>query len=834
MQQASEPHYLLNSNILRPAGFLALVFLMSLSLVTATTLSTTLFLSHAGASALPLFFILFALVSTPISALVSWWADRIPRLFILAALWVLLGCLALAAWWSGIQSSTSAFVFYLGISTTELLLGSLAGILLSDYFSLTQSKRMTGQLSLMLAIGGICGALLVSLSAIWLSPNQSLWLIALISLFGLILVYFFHRWQKPLAESINEESDNSSDHRLPSRQQNKLLLLVSIFKQHTLARWLTGGVCFAVVVQCLQEILAFSLYEQHYIDEQSLAVFLGFAVGLLHLSSLIFAMLITGLLLPRMGVSRTHLFHPLFNLFAFAAVALSGRLWSGVVAHVASDPLDVSVNSPTTTLLYNALPTSQIGSLRLFNDGIVYPLALGLSGLLLLFIEPLLSLLHLALLGGLLSLVLLLIHWRAGQSYEQDLKKQVSVGTLQLGSSHTNKIQPRARGLHSYTAAEHTAISHLEKVSSEEIKLTKGKMNQWLTQLHQPSLVQQLLPYIHALDDRQLRKVLMYMLPKMSQHPLDSLVLFIRGLPPLNERIAVLLLLWFRKHWGNPLTLLYMGYSLRSKIRDPLKRRLIHLVTENYRRRAQCLLLELLRPYDTKGTLQGIEIRLYAGDSRQKAQALETLSLIPQRHLTYWLNLVFEPLPSMNLRTLLKPFRRIDQDMVNLLKQIPDPWMNKMAEVYPRLCHSESRTQYVGASLMERLELLHQVPLFAELNLDDLQSLDAQLRSRKVSTDELLFNEGDPGDCLYILVSGELAVSRKNDKGENILLAKLGAGQPVGEMALLDELPRSATAVATCDSEILRLDKLRFHSLVMQRPQILLGMCKVLATRLRG
>lgn len=135
---------------------------------------------------------------------------------------------------------------------------------------------------------------------------------------------------------------------------------------------------------------------------------------------------------------------------------------------------------------------------------------------------------------------------------------------------------------------------------------------------------------------------------------------------------------------------------------------------------------------------------------------------------------------------------------------------------------------------MERLELLHQVPLFAELNLDDLQSLDAQLRSRKVNTDELLFNEGDPGDCLYILVSGELAVSRKNDKGENMLLAKLGAGQPVGEMALLDELPRSATAVATCDSEILRLDKLRFHSLVMQRPQILLGMCKVLATRLRG
>lgn len=832
MPQTTESHFLLNREVLRSAGFLSLIFLMSLTLVTGTTLATTLFLSQAGASALPLFFILFALVSTPISALIAWWADHTSRLMIMWSLWLLLGGMALIAWLAGIHSATSAFVFYLGVSTTELLLGSLAGILLSDYFSLTQSKRMTGKLSLMLALGGICGALLVSFTAIWLSPGESLWLITVISLLGLLLVFFYHHWQKPLAQSIHEVSDEPSTHQTAGQQG--LALLLTIFRQQHLARWLTAGVVLAVVVQCLQEILAFTLYENHYNNEQSLAVFLGFAVGLLHLSSLLFATLIAGQLLPRIGVSRAHLFHPLFNLFAFACVALSGRLWSGVVAHIASDPLDVSVNSPTSTLLYNALPMNHLGKLRLFNDGIVYPLALGLSGLLLLLIEPLFSLVQLAMLGGVLSLLLLLVHWRSGQCYEQNLKNQVSLGTLQLSGTSTGGLQPRARGMHSYTAADYSRDAQLEKITLEDTSLTKGKMNQWLTQLHQPSTAQQVLPYIHALDDRQLRKVLLYMLPKLTQHPLDSLILFIRALPPLNDRISILLALWFRKHWGNPLIQLYRGYGLTSRIKNPLVRRLVHLVTENYRHRAQCVLLELLRPFDDKNTLQGIETRLYAGDSRQQAQALETLSLIPQRHLTYWLSLVFEPLPRISFRALIRPSHYIDQDMINLLRHSPDPWMKKMAEVYTSLSQSESCRKYVGASLMERLELLHQVPLFAELSLDDLQSLDAQLRSRKISAGEHLFSEGDPGDCLYILVAGKMTISRSNEKGEAVLLAQLDAGQPVGEMALLDELPRSATAVASEDCELLRLDKLRFHSLVMQRPQILLGMCKVLATRLRG
>lgn len=826
-------HSLLNHQQLRSVGFLGLVFLLSLSIVTGTTLATTLFLSQAGASSLPLFFIIFALVSTPVSALVSWWLDRAARLLILAALWALLGSIALIAWLLGINSPTAAFVFYLGISTTELLLGSLAGILLSEYFSLTQSKRLTGKVSLMLACGGISGALLVSLTALHLSPTESLWLITLLSLLGLLLIAAYHHWQQPLQVSASEEEDEAAATTTSNSRFKNLGLLLQIYRQQPLARWLTLGVILAVLLQCLQEILAFTLYEQYYGDEQSLAVFLGFAVGILHLSSLLLAMLITGLMLPQLGVSKTHLVHPLFNLVGFLTVAASGRLWSGVIAHIASDPLDSSVNTPTTTLLYNALPASAIGRLRLFNDGMVYPLALGFAGVLLLLLEPLMGLLQLALLGALLSCLLLLVHWLAGCHYENRLRQQVSQGTLQFVSQGSEQHLPRSPGMHSFTATH--PVSNLPSAGSNSaptVELKRGVMNRWLTLLHQPSTAQEVLQQLQQLDEKNLRRALMYMLPKVAAHPIDSIVLFLRALPRVNDRTRVLLINWYRKHWGKPLLNLAAVFSMTARVHDPLQRRLIWLVANNFRKRAQSVLMELLRHLDQQSILQGIETRLYAGDARQQAQALESLSLMPDRRLTSWIPHAFEPLPQFSLKVFFISGKKAEDTLIQMFRFMPDPWMQKLAELWPRLAMGQTNFCYLGASMMERLELLHRIPLFAELSLDDLQSLDAQLRSRKASAGECLFAEGEAGDCLYILVSGKVAISR-SQQGKNQLLAELESGQPVGEMALLDEQPRSATATLLEDAELLRLDKLRFHSLVMQRPQILLGMCKVLATRLR-
>ena len=70
--------------------------------------------------------------------------------------------------------------------------------------------------------------------------------------------------------------------------------------------------------------------------------------------------------------------------------------------------------------------------------------------------------------------------------------------------------------------------------------------------------------------------------------------------------------------------------------------------------------------------------------------------------------------------------------------------------------------------------------------------------------------------------------------GDSADLARLGSGQVFGEMSLFDNEPRSATVIAREETEVLSLERDQFHSLAHQRPQIVMGICKVLVGRLRS
>ena len=784
----------------RSLSFLALMFMMSVCLVLATTLATTLFLSLAGAASLPLFFIVFALVSTPVSGFMTVALERTTTLKLFGWCWLSLAILALLGWVLGIHDQTSAFLFYLAISLVELLLGSLGALLLGQYFSITESKRLAGQMSVSLALGGLMGALIVSLMAIWLSPAASLWMISLLTLPGLLLLIFYQRTQKPL--NIHTEDDDAS-HQDPV---GSLKFLVDCFREHPLARWLSLGVVIAVLVQCLQEILAFSIYEHYFSDPSELAIFLGIAVALLHLSSLVLAGLVTSRLLPKAGIQLTHLFHPIFNLLSFAAIALGGRLWAAVFAHIASDPLDASVNSPVTTLLYNALPQQRQGRLRLLNDGMIYPLSLGLAGILLLLIEPHLSWLALAALGLVLSFVLLGIHWKAGHWYRHNIQQQAAEGQMNL--TRRSSTDPLDQGFRPTSAQ----LQHLFKALRHPIKSEVAAIK------------------LASIQPRVLGKVLHSILPKFRYYPLAAQIQLVRQLLLHQPQFRPILFDWFRVHWEEPLARIYPLTSSLTLL-PPAQSSIAELVIENQRYQARKLLLELLRPLDPKDQLQGVETRLDAGDERQQAQALESLSLLPERHLSKRLAPLFEPLLEPSLLQIFWPSNKQLYRLIRELEESSDPWIELF--IRSRSTFTAQPLAYPRRPLMQRLELLKQIPLFAQLSLDDLRLLDAQLQPRHLKHEEILFVEGDAGDSLYILVTGEIEISRLNDEGEAEVLAYLEAGQPVGEMSLLDDQPRSATACATQPTELLKLDRLRFHSLVMQRPQILLGMCRVLAARLR-
>jgi CRP-like cAMP-binding protein len=109
--------------------------------------------------------------------------------------------------------------------------------------------------------------------------------------------------------------------------------------------------------------------------------------------------------------------------------------------------------------------------------------------------------------------------------------------------------------------------------------------------------------------------------------------------------------------------------------------------------------------------------------------------------------------------------------------------------------------------------------------------LDRFAREFKAGT--VLFEEGQPGDYMYVVTRGEVEIRRKVGETERVL-AVLPAGEFFGEMAILNARPRSATAVVRTDSRLLVIEGSTFEAMLRARPEIALRMIKALASRLEN
>ena len=134
---------------------------------------------------------------------------------------------------------------------------------------------------------------------------------------------------------------------------------------------------------------------------------------------------------------------------------------------------------------------------------------------------------------------------------------------------------------------------------------------------------------------------------------------------------------------------------------------------------------------------------------------------------------------------------------------------------------------------MDDQELLRTVPIFSELSEADIASL-ARLTSRRTCPkDTVVFFENEEGDSFFIIVDGRIKVTILGDDGREVILSVLGRGDFFGEMALLDNEPRSATAIAVEDSELLSLHRNDFQSVLTDNRSITAALIKVLTARLR-
>jgi CRP-like cAMP-binding protein len=128
---------------------------------------------------------------------------------------------------------------------------------------------------------------------------------------------------------------------------------------------------------------------------------------------------------------------------------------------------------------------------------------------------------------------------------------------------------------------------------------------------------------------------------------------------------------------------------------------------------------------------------------------------------------------------------------------------------------------------------LKNTALFGELSDDALKALAQKASTHRLAKDAVLMKKGETGDSLFLIHSGWVKIVTEDSKGDELIINKCGPGENIGEMALLDRGPRSATVIALEDVEVLELKQEVFQEIIDQRPDVALGVIRSYSKRLR-
>jgi CRP/FNR family transcriptional regulator, cyclic AMP receptor protein len=131
------------------------------------------------------------------------------------------------------------------------------------------------------------------------------------------------------------------------------------------------------------------------------------------------------------------------------------------------------------------------------------------------------------------------------------------------------------------------------------------------------------------------------------------------------------------------------------------------------------------------------------------------------------------------------------------------------------------------------IDALRRTTLFASLADDDLRELVLRVRHLRYGREHVVFHEGDPAGGLYIVAKGEVRITLPALAGEDVVPILVGPGDAFGELGILDDQPRSATATTTMDSELLLLSREDFRTVLRARPSVMFDVLRALASMVR-
>ncbi len=249
--------------------------------------------------------------------------------------------------------------------------------------------------------------------------------------------------------------------------------------------------------------------------------------------------------------------------------------------------------------------------------------------------------------------------------------------------------------------------------------------------------------------------------------------------------------------------------------------------------RSRRLAFRILELLENPRIIGRVEKALRFGGGRTRADALEVLSNLGDRESARLLVLMYED------GSLEEKFRSIS----NLVEIPTSAEALVAASLHDEVGWIRLGARAIGGArgaapaeeeTMERLLALKQVPLFATLSLDQLEAVHQITRETTFLAGDVIMREGDPGGELYLLLEGTVRVWKNHGTPRATPLSTLAAVTYFGEMAILDDEPRSATVIAVEPARLLSLDGRSLKDLVHQMPEIAFEIFRVLTSRVRA
>ena len=135
-------------------------------------------------------------------------------------------------------------------------------------------------------------------------------------------------------------------------------------------------------------------------------------------------------------------------------------------------------------------------------------------------------------------------------------------------------------------------------------------------------------------------------------------------------------------------------------------------------------------------------------------------------------------------------------------------------------------------SIFERILLLREIPIFADLSPEDLKRVAEIAREQWYPQNTAIFQQGEEGNMMFVIVEGHVQVVR-TIAGKDQIWAERGPGDFVGEMAIIESAPRSATLHTQSEVRVLAIDDETFKGILRERPNVSFAVLRSISRRLR-